>query len=129
MSPVHCPSVIYLSSNHSKNPMSNNTLPEPVQQFVEAVNRGDTEAFLDFFPEDGVVNDWGRRFVGHDAIRGWSDGEFIGAEGTMTPQHVTVDGNEVDVTAGWVSNHHTGDSRFVFVVDGEEIKEMRITSA
>lgn len=81
-------------------------LPAPVDRFVEAVNAGDTEAFLGFFPDDGVMDDWGRRFVGQDAIRGWSDKEFIGAQGRMT-----------------------GPSRFVFVRAGERIQEMQITSA
>ncbi len=109
--------------------MSTPTLPTTVAAFVAAVNRGDTDAFLGFFPDDGVVDDWGRRFAGHDAIRAWSDREFIGAEGTMTPQEVTARGFEVDVKAGWASTHHNGDSRFVFIVDGHRIREMRITSA
>ncbi|MGB3542549.1 nuclear transport factor 2 family protein [Rubrivirga sp.] len=108
--------------------MSTPDLPAPVGAFVDAVNRGDTDSFLAFFPDDGVVDDWGRRFVGHDAIRGWSDREFIGAEGTMTPQTVDVRGDEVDVRAGWASTHHNGDSRFVFVTDGDRVREMRITS-
>lgn len=109
--------------------MTTPSLPAPVADFVDAVNRGDTDAFLAFFPDDGVVDDWGRRFVGHDAIRAWSDREFIGAEGTMTPQKVRVDGDEVDVRAGWASTHHNGDSRFVFALDGGRVREMRITSA
>ncbi len=72
--------------------MSTPTVPEPVAAFVAVVNRHDTQAFLAFFPADGVVDDWGRRFVGHDAIRGWSDREFIGASGTMTPQQVDREG-------------------------------------
>ena len=104
-------------------------LPHPVGSFVEAVNAGDTEAFLAFFPGDGVVDDWGRRFVGHEAIRGWSDEEFIGAKGRMTVTGVEESGNEIGVTADWVSNHFTGPSRFTFVLDGGSIQEMRITGA
>jgi hypothetical protein len=29
---------------------------------------------------DDVVDDWGREFRGPDAIRGWSDREFIGGQ-------------------------------------------------
>jgi hypothetical protein len=46
-------------------------LPPLIDRFVAAVNRGNTEAFLACFPADGVVDDWGRRFTGHEAIRGW----------------------------------------------------------
>jgi hypothetical protein len=48
-------------------------LPDPINHLVEIVNRGDTESFLNFFIVDGVVNDSGRRFVGQDSIRQWSD--------------------------------------------------------
>jgi hypothetical protein len=104
-------------------------LPPPIDRFVEAVNAGDTEAFLGLFPEDGVVDDWGRRFVGREAIRGWSDAEFIGAEGRMTVTGVEQTPGGVSVTADWESNRFTGPSRFTFVIDGERIKEMRITGA
>jgi hypothetical protein len=57
-------------------------------RFVEAVYRGDTKDFLAFFPKDGVVIDSGRRFAGHDAIRGWSDREFTGAHWRMTVKKV-----------------------------------------
>jgi hypothetical protein len=39
-------------------------LPEPVARLLAATNAEDRIAFLDAFTEDGVVDDWGRRFVG-----------------------------------------------------------------
>ena len=108
---------------------SSPTLPEPINRFVEAVNHGDTEAFLAFFPERGVVNDEGRRFVGHEAIRRWSDREFIGAKGRMTVTGVKQTRNEIRITADWKSSYYTGASRFVFLVDGEQIREVRIAGS
>lgn len=35
--------------------MSSPALPHPIDRFVEAVHKGDTKAFLAFFPKDGVV--------------------------------------------------------------------------
>lgn len=102
-------------------------VPEPVKGFINAVNAGDTERFLGFFPSDGLVNDWGREFRGHDAIRGWSDREFVGAKGTLTPTVVNRDGNAVTVDGDWASNHFTGPSRFVFIVDDDSVREMHIT--
>ncbi len=67
--------------------------------------------------------------LGHDAIRGWSDREFIGAKGRMIVTNIKHTKNEVSVTADWVSNYYTGSSRFVFVLDGKQIQEMCITSA
>jgi ketosteroid isomerase-like protein len=104
--------ILRFSQTFEVNPLSTPWVPEPIERFVVAVNRGDTEAFLAFFPEDGGVDDLGRRFEGHDAIRAWSDREFVGANGTMTPQAETVRGDAVDVRAGWKSEHHSGDSRF-----------------
>ena len=52
--------------------------PAPVARLLEAANANDTEAFLATFVAGGVVDDWGREFDGADAIRGWSDREFIG---------------------------------------------------
>jgi hypothetical protein len=105
-------------------------VPKPIDDFVAAVNGGDTEKFLAFFDEkEGVINDWGSKYVGHAAIKGWSDKEFIGAKGTMTPTGVERKDNEIKLWAGWKSNFYTGDSLFIFTVDGEKSKEMRIESA
>lgn len=104
------------------------TLRAPVARLIETVNRGDTDAFLALFPTDGRVDDWGRRFDGHAAIRGWSEREFTGANGTLTPRNVTSSGDTVTVDAGWKSNFYSGDSRFVFVVHGDLVREMRIVA-
>ena len=53
-------------------------LPPPVARLVDAANANDTDAFLAALTPDGVVDDWGREFRGPDAVRGWSDAEFIG---------------------------------------------------
>jgi hypothetical protein len=60
---------------------------------------------LDFFTTDGVVDDSGRRFVGRDSIRRWSDREFMGAKGRMTVTNVEQTDGEVKVRADWVSNY------------------------
>ena len=67
------------------------TLPAPVQAAVDAANRGDVEAFLGVFAEAGVVDDWGREFAGRNAIRGWSDAEFIGKQVTLAVVGVEED--------------------------------------
>lgn len=102
------------------------TLPSPVAEFVAAVNRGDAEAALAFFGRDGVVDDWGTRHAGAAAIARWSAREFVGAKGRLTPTRVGRDGARIVVDAGWTSEFYSGDSRFVFTVDGARIREMRI---
>lgn len=106
--------------------MTRTEIPEPVASFVEAVNRHDEQAFLNAFTDDGVVDDWGRVFPDRDAIKTWSDTEFLGARGVLTPEEVTVDGNRITVIGDWRSNHANGRSSFGFDIDGGRIARMTI---
>lgn len=108
--------------------MATSVLPAPIDTLVKAVNDGETEQFLSLFTSDGVVDDWGRRFVGQQAIRAWSDQEFIGAKGTLTVKNVQHANGSVSVAAGWKSKAYSGDSLFVFTIADGKIREMRITS-
>ncbi|MFE3460586.1 nuclear transport factor 2 family protein [Nocardiopsis aegyptia] len=101
-------------------------VPEPVASFVAAVNRHDEDAFLNAFTPDGVVDDWGREFAGRERIKAWSDQEFIGARGVLTPQVCRTDGSEVTVVGDWRSNHANGLSSFTFAVEGDAISRMTI---
>lgn len=100
--------------------------PTTVTTFIDAVNRHDEAAFLDAFTADGFVDDWGRIFTGRDEIKGWSDGEFIGATGTLTPEEVSVDGDDVTVVGDWRSTHANGRSSFTFRLAGDAIASMTI---
>lgn len=76
-------------------------LPVVIMSALDAVASGDTEQFLKCFQAEGSVDDWGRVFRGHNAIRRWSDKEFIGVNATLrvlsstTLQGVTVVNAEV----------------------------------
>ncbi|MCF1744978.1 nuclear transport factor 2 family protein [Paradevosia shaoguanensis] len=108
--------------------MADPTLPTVIESLRQAINSGDTEAFLAFFPDDGAVEDWGRRFSGHAAIRGWSDKELIGAKGTLTIAKVlSASPQTVEVVADWKSSFFSGASRFTFTLDGGKVREMRIS--
>ncbi|MER7557525.1 nuclear transport factor 2 family protein [Nocardioides sp. NPDC126508] len=106
--------------------MTEQTIPEPVAAFIEAVNRHDEPAVLDAFTEGGAVDDWGRIFTGRDQIKGWSDNEFIGAEGTLAVEEVEAAGSTVTVIGDWRSNHANGRSKFVFDVAGDQLARMTI---
>lgn len=67
--------------------------------------------------------------TGHKEIKAWSDKEFIGAKGIITPQRIQTNGNVSSLWAGWKSNYHSGDSKFVFATEGNKIIEMRIERA
>jgi SnoaL-like protein len=101
-------------------------LPGPVQAAVDAANRGDVEGFLDAFTGSGVVDDWGREFAGRDAIRGWSDAEFIGKQVTLDTTAVEQDGDRTVVTAQVGGNGFNGPSHFTFEADGDRLTRMTI---
>ncbi|WP_152349111.1 nuclear transport factor 2 family protein [Brevibacterium sp. CFH 10365] len=106
--------------------MSDLQIPEPVESFIDTVNAHDDQGFLDAFTTDGIVDDWGREFHGREAIKAWSDNEFIGAAGVFTPEEVTVDGDDVTVVGDWRSTHANGRSSFAFAIDGDKLSKMTI---
>lgn len=106
--------------------MADLQIPEPVAGFIDTVNAHDEQGFLDAFTTDGIVDDWGREFVGRDAIHQWSDKEFIGSTGVLTPEEVAVDGTEVTVIGDWRSTHANGRSSFTFSIAGDKLSRMTI---
>lgn len=104
-------------------------LNAPIDAFVDAVNNHDETAVLDAFTTDGFVDDWGRIFTGRDAIKAWSDKEFIGAKGTMTVTDVRPDGDDVVVIADWRSSWANGLSSFAFRTAGAKLTAMIIRGA
>jgi hypothetical protein len=56
----------------------------PVTKLLHAANSHPTGDFLAIFAHDGVVDDWGREYIGRGAIKEWSDREFIGAKVSLS---------------------------------------------
>ena len=105
------------------------SLPEPVARLIDAANANDIDAFLaSFVTGDGVVDDWGREFVGADAIRSWSDNEFIGKRVSLDVQDVARDGDgdAIVVTAEVGGDGFNGPSHFTFDVEGDRVARMTI---
>ena len=100
----------------------------PVDALLAAIHRGDVDAFLALFHADGLVNDWGSRYVGHAQIRRWSDREFIGKQVSLAVTGTTISAGEVGISADVGGQGFNGPSHFVFVIDGSRIREMRITA-
>ncbi|WP_194819914.1 nuclear transport factor 2 family protein [Nocardia sp. XZ_19_385] len=101
-------------------------LPHAVQQLIDATNAGKIDAFLDGFTADGVVDDWGREFRGPEAIRGWSDGEFLGKQVTLEVTDVATAEPETTVQAQVGGNGFNGPSTFIFTTDDDKISRMTI---
>jgi ketosteroid isomerase-like protein len=101
-------------------------LPAPVTALLDAANANDTEAFLRSLTPDAVVDDWGREFRGPDAIRDWSDGEFIGVDVSLEVTDVERQGDATIVTANVGGNGFNGPSHFTFEVSGDRVERMTI---
>ena len=101
-------------------------LPAPVRAAIDAANANDTDAFLAALTPDGVVDDWGREFAGADAIRGWSDREFIGVDVTLAVLAVTTEGETTTVEAQVGGSGFNGPSHFTFAVRDGLVARMTI---
>jgi ketosteroid isomerase-like protein len=100
--------------------------PAPVAALLEAANASDTEAFLATFVDGAVVDDWGREFAGTDAIRGWSDREFIGKHVSLKIDAIQQHGELTVVTARVGGDGFNGPSHFSFLIDGALVSRMTI---
>ena len=80
-------------------------VPQVIQDFVDAGNRCDREAFKAVFADDALVNDVERDFWGIDAIMSWADKEVL-----VPADNVTLE--IVD------SKEHYGDYIVKLKVDG-----------
>src|SRR3954447_3749011 len=101
-------------------------MPAPVARLLTAANAHDTDAFLASFTDDGVVDDWGREFAGAEAIKQWSDKEFIGVDVTLAVTDVTTDGDATTVTADVGGRGYNGPSHFTFTVRDGLVSRMTI---
>lgn len=104
-------------------------LPAPVQQFVTAINTGDTEAFVNAFTADGYVDDWGRVLRGPEGVRSWAGSDAIGAGAQMTILSAEVDGDTVSTHFSWSSTVFNGESDGIFTLDGDKLAGFRIPPA
>jgi hypothetical protein len=106
-----------------------NDLPAAIQAFIDATNRGDSDAFVAAFTEDAYLNDWGREFHGHDGVRSWdrtdnigvrSHFEFVSAGPGSTPDSYTV-------TMTVTGNGFNGTGPMSFELRGGKIASLRIS--
>ena len=75
--------------------MTESQVPAAIRDFIEATNRGDSDAFVAAFTEDAYLNDWGREFHGHDGVRSWNRTDTIGVR-----SHFELVSTEAGTTPG-----------------------------
>jgi len=63
-------------------------LPVVIQSFIKATNDHDSNAFINAFADNALVNDVARNFWGKDAINQWSNKEIIGVKVTFEPDEI-----------------------------------------
>ena len=101
--------------------------PGPVARLLNAANNHDTDAFLASFAHDGVVDDWGREFVGTASIRGWSDREFIGIDVILAVSETTVSSDgKITISADVGGDGYNGPSHFTFTLRDGLVARMTI---
>jgi hypothetical protein len=103
-------------------------LPTPIAIYIDAENRGDTEALAKCFAEDAVVRDQGETIEGLAAIKRWKAETKKKYEHTIEPlASAQKDGKTI------VTNRLTGnfpgspiELEFVFELDGDKIALLEI---
>lgn len=109
--------------------MSTISLPDPIQEFFDATNAGDTERFVAAFTDDAHVNDWGREFYGQAGVRSWDRTDNIGKQSHFEVLEVAP-GQDVDsyvVTATVTGNGFNGTGPLEFVLRDGRIANLRMS--
>jgi hypothetical protein len=79
---------------------------------LDATNAEDRAAFLDAFTDDGVVDDWGRRFAGRERIAEWDAGENIGVHSRIEATSVRRTGDTVEFGVRVTGDGYNGGGTF-----------------
>lgn len=101
-------------------------LEPAVRTMLEATNAEDRVAFLTAFTEDAVVDDFGRRFIGHQQIAAWSDTENIGTHNRITVTGARPATNGVLLNIDVHGDGYNGTGTFAITTDAELITSMVI---
>lgn len=101
-------------------------IPAPIQQFIDATNSADSDAFVRAFTPDAHLEDWGRVFTGHDGARSWDNTDNIGKQSHFDVISSRRDGSTWVITVDVSGNGFTGRSDIRFEVEGDLISRMVI---
>ncbi|WP_159607388.1 nuclear transport factor 2-like protein [Agromyces humi] len=91
-------------------------LPPPVAEAFAATNARDLGRFVAAFADDGVIDDWGREFRGHDEIADWSRRESIGVQQTFSVTDVRASEGAEGAEDAEADDDRTGGPRGVVVL-------------
>jgi hypothetical protein len=105
-------------------------LPIPIAIYLDAENRGDTEALTQCFAEHAVVQDEGQRIEGLAAIRRWKAETRKKYQHTIEPLAVAQKDGRIIVTNRLTGNFPGSpiELEFVFTLKGDKIVSLEILS-
>ncbi|GAA2542602.1 hypothetical protein GCM10009860_24320 [Microbacterium mitrae] len=109
--------------------MSEMKLPAAVQRVIDAINDGDSDAFVAAFTDSGTIDDWGRLLTGASGLRQWARTDAIGANATMTVMTAVTHGATTAMRFAWASEVFNGESSGVFEVEGDRVTRFTILEA
>lgn len=101
-------------------------LEPAVRRMIDATNAENTDAFLDQFANDAVVDDWGRRFVGRSQIAAWNARENIGTHNRITVTGVRSNPDGVELTIQVTGGGYNGAGTFIIETKAGVIERMVI---
>lgn len=105
-------------------------LPSPIADYVEANARLDLDGMIQTFAADAVFLDNGKRFEGHDEIRGLLKEMVVDLKAIFTPDTLRHDGDVVAVEGPAHGDFPGSPIRFTYRVglDGDVIKTMEVSA-
>jgi hypothetical protein len=105
-------------------------LPTPIAIYIDAENRGDTEALAQCFAEDAVVRDEGKTIEGLADIKQWKAETKKKYQHTVEPLALVQKDGRIIVTNRLAGNFPGSpiDLEFVFTLDGNKIASLDIRS-
>lgn len=80
------------------------TMPSEVQEFYNAINQYQPEAFIELFTPGASVKDNGKEIAGREAIQAWGESELFSAKVRYTIMEIEESGESVAVTAEMEGN-------------------------
>lgn len=109
--------------------MTSPDLPAPIQTFIDATNRADSDAFVAAFTDDAYLNDWGREFHGRDGVRSWDRTDNIGVQSHFELVEVEpgTDSDSYVVTLTVSGNGFNGTGPMTFRLRDGLIASLRIS--
>ncbi|MBZ2197541.1 nuclear transport factor 2 family protein [Occultella gossypii] len=103
--------------------------PRPIEMFLDATARGDSDAFVAAFTQDAYLEDWGRSFHGHDGVRDWDRTDNTGVQSHIELVTLTA-GSGTDSYVGTVQvsgNGFNGTGTMTFTLRDDHISSLVVS--